>query len=90
VFPHAEVKIFLIADERERAARRHRDLVARGENIPFDEVLTNQQLRDQRDATRSVGALVKASDAVEVSTDGLMPEDVIARLEEIVRAKRCK
>jgi cytidylate kinase len=87
VFPDAEVKIFLTADERERAERRHRDLVARGENIPFDEVLTNQQLRDKRDATRSVGALVKARDAIVVSTDGMAPDDVVDRLEQIVRTK---
>jgi cytidylate kinase len=87
-FPHAECKIFLTADERERAQRRYRDLVAHGENIPFDEVLSNQQLRDERDATRSVGALRKAEDAIEVATDGLTPEEVIGRLEEIVRSKR--
>jgi cytidylate kinase len=87
VFPHAEVKIFLTADEEERAARRHRDLVARGESIPFDEVLANQQLRDQRDASRAVGALVKADDAIEVSTNGLSPEEVITCLEAIVRSK---
>ena len=88
VFPNAEVKIFLTADERQRAERRHRDLVARGENIPFDEVLENQQLRDQRDANRPVGALVKADDAIEVSTDRMTPDEVIARLEEIVRSKQ--
>jgi cytidylate kinase len=88
VFPHAECKIFLTADERERARRRHRDLVVRGENVPFDEVLANQRLRDQRDATRSVGALEKAADAIEVSTDGLTPAEVVARLEELVRTRR--
>jgi cytidylate kinase len=87
VFPHAEVKIFLTADERERAARRHRDLVARGESVAFDEVLANQQLRDQRDASRTVGALIKADDAIELSTDGLSPDEVITRLEQLVRAK---
>ena len=88
VFPHAECKIFLTADEQERARRRHRDLATRGEDIPFDEVLTNQQLRDLRDASRSVGALVKAEDAIEVSTDGLTPDEVIAELERIVRLKQ--
>jgi CMP/dCMP kinase len=88
VFPNAECKIFLTADEHERARRRHRDLAARGEDIPFDEVLENQQLRDQRDASRSVGALLKADDAVEVSTDGLSPDEVIAELERIVRSKQ--
>jgi CMP/dCMP kinase len=87
VFPYAECKIFLVADERERARRRHQDLIARGENISFDDVLANQQMRDHRDATRSVGALRKADDAIEVSTDGLFPEQVIDRLEQIVRSK---
>jgi cytidylate kinase len=88
VFPNAEVKIFLTADERQRAQRRHQDLVVRGEDIPFDEVLANQQLRDQRDATRAVGALRKADDAIEVCTDELTPEEVIARLEQIVCSKQ--
>ncbi len=88
VFPHAECKIFLTADENERARRRHRDLASRGEDIPFDEVLANQQLRDQRDAARPVGALVKADDAIEVSTDGRTPDEVIAELERIVRSKQ--
>lgn len=87
VFPHADCKIFLTADENERARRRHRDLAARGEDIPFDEVLSNQQLRDQRDSARPVGALVKAADAIEVSTDGLSPEEVVAELERIVRSR---
>jgi cytidylate kinase len=88
VFPNAECKIFLTADERERAHRRHQDLASRGEDIPFDEVLENQRLRDERDRARPVGALVKADDAIEVSTDGLSPAEVVARLEEIVRSKQ--
>jgi cytidylate kinase len=88
VFPHAECKIFLTADERERALRRHRDLAARGEVIPFDEVLANQQLRDQRDASRAVGALIKADDAIEFYTDGLTQDEVIAALERIVRSRQ--
>jgi cytidylate kinase len=88
VFPDAECKIFLTADEHERAQRRHRDLLARGEEIPFEEVLANQRLRDQRDLSRSVGALRMADDAIEVSTDGLSPDEVVARLEAIVRSKQ--
>lgn len=88
VFPDAECKIFLTANEQERARRRHGDLVARGEAIPFEQVLENQRLRDQRDASRAVGALRKADDAIEVSTDGLEPDEVVARLEAIVRAKQ--
>ncbi len=88
VFPQAECKIFLTADERERAERRFRDLVGRGEQVSFDEVLSAQHQRDDRDRTRNVGALLKADDAIEVSTSGLSPAEVVARLEEIVRSKQ--
>ena len=83
-FPHAECKIFLTASSRERARRRYEELIGRGESISFDEVLAQQLDRDQRDATRPVGALVKADDAVEVLTDGLTPDEVVERLEQIV------
>jgi cytidylate kinase len=62
--------------------------VGRGEEIPFDEVLANQRLRDERDSSRAVGALRKADDAIEVSTDGLSPDAVVATLEAIVRSKQ--
>lgn len=90
VFPRAECKIFLTAAEEERARRRHADLLNRGENIPFNEVLANQRLRDHRDESRQVGALRKAADAIEVSTDGLSPDEVVAKLEQIVRLKQLK
>lgn len=88
VFPDAECKIFLTADEHERAERRYRDLVGRGEHVTFDQVLDAQHIRDERDRTRPVGALVMADDAIEVSTSGLSPAEVVARLEEIVRSKQ--
>jgi CMP/dCMP kinase len=87
-FPDAQCKIFLVANEEERARRRHGDLLNRGEDIPFEEVLANQRMRDHRDSTRSVGALVMASDAIEVCTDGLSPEEVVSHLEQIVRSKQ--
>lgn len=87
-FPNAECKIFLTASEDVRADRRYRDLVARGEQVTFEEVLAKQQDRDERDRTRPVGALVKAEDAMEVNTDQLTPGEVVDRLEEIVRSRQ--
>ena len=86
-FPHAECKIFLTASPEERARRRCEELKARGEPATFDEVLAQQQDRDRRDAARPVGTLLKAADALEVITDGLTPEEVVGRLERIVRAR---
>ena len=86
VFPDAHCKIFLTATPAERARRRMDDLTARGERIAFDTVLADQTLRDQRDAERSCGPLIRADDAIELVTDGLSPGEVVQRLEAIVRA----
>ena len=86
-FPNAECKIFLTAGPQERARRRLEDLRARGQDIPFEIVLDQQSERDRSDATRSVGPLVRAADAVELSTDGLSPTAVVDRLEQIVRER---
>jgi cytidylate kinase len=85
VFPNAECKIFLTAGEEERARRRFQDLQARGEEVDFEEVLRKQRHRDQRDRERQFGGLIKAPDSIEVLTDGLTPEQVVDRLEQLVR-----
>lgn len=87
VFPQAECKIYLTASPEERARRRARQLADLGEPTTVDEVLRHQNQRDQRDASRAVGPMVAASDAVEVSTNGLTPEAVLDRLEALVREK---
>ena len=86
-FPNAECKIFLTATPLERARRRQADLQARGETVSVDEVLQQQNLRDQQDAEREVGRMAKAEDAVEVITDGMTASGVIDALEAIVRSK---
>jgi CMP/dCMP kinase len=87
VFPHADCKIFLTASAGERARRRQLDLQVRGENVSLEEVLQQQNVRDASDTSRSVGPLVAAADAVHFSTDGLSEEEVVDRLEAIVRDK---
>jgi CMP/dCMP kinase len=87
VFPTAECKIFLTASPEERARRRLRDLQSRGETATLAQILAEQQRRDHEDATREVGPLVRADDAIEVLTDGLNEEEVVNRLEELVRGK---
>lgn len=87
VFPQAECKIYLTASPHERALRRHRELAARGEDVPFEQLLAQQNQRDESDASRTVGPLARPADAVELCTDGLSQEEVIDRLEAIVRAR---
>jgi cytidylate kinase len=87
VFPHAECKIYLTASPEERARRRTKELVSRGQSTTVEEVLAAQNRRDASDSSREVGPLVPASDAIEVATDGLSPDEVLDRLEELVRGK---
>ena len=83
VFPHAECKVYLTASPEERARRRTKELLAKGQAASFEEVLRDQNRRDASDAGREVGPLV----AIEVNTDGLSPKQVLDRLEQIVREK---
>lgn len=87
VFPRAECKIFLTASPAERARRRLRDLKEHGETVSYEEVLSDQNERDRRDANRAVGPLKPADDAIEFNTDGLSPDEVVDGLEALVRAR---
>lgn len=85
-FPNAPCKIFLTASPEERARRRFGELQTKGVKATFEAVLAQQIERDERDANRTVGALIQAPDAVVVCTDKLTGEQVVDRLEAIVRS----
>jgi cytidylate kinase len=87
VFPHAQCKLFLTASPQERARRRLREIEARGEKTTLEEVLADQESRDQRDSSRDVGPLVPAEDAAIICTDGMGPREVVDHLEMLVRAR---
>lgn len=88
VFPDAECKIFLTASDEERARRRLEDLRRQGEEATLESVLSQQRERDRQDRSRPVGALSQAVDAIVVDTDGMTQEQVIARLEALVRQRQ--
>ncbi|MBX3414991.1 MAG: (d)CMP kinase [Pirellulales bacterium] len=87
VFPDAACKIFLTASPEERARRRQAEMAQRGDAPTLAEVLARQNERDASDAARDVGPLRAADDAIEVLTDGLSFEQVIDRLEALVRSR---
>ena len=80
VFPDAEFKFFLTASAEERAERRHRELVEKGQSVSFEEVLEDIKQRDYRDMTRRLNPLRKAEDALEIDTTGLSIEDVTDKI----------
>jgi len=87
VFPSAECKIYLNASDEVRAQRRYEDLISRGEQVTLAEVLEKQLQRDKRDLEREFGGLRKAAESIEVFTDGLTADEVVARLEQLARTK---
>ncbi|MDX1934357.1 MAG: (d)CMP kinase [Capsulimonadales bacterium] len=88
VMPTAQVKVFLTASPEERAARRHADLLARGNSVNLEDVRAEQDARDHRDATRTVAPLVPAPDAVLLKSDDLPPELVVDEIMEIIDDRR--
>ena len=65
VFPNAELKLFMTASADKRATRRYKELIDRGDDVSFDDILFNVQERDRIDSTRKDSPLVKADDAIE-------------------------
>ena len=87
VFPNADVKIFLVADAKERANRRYKELVAKGENVRIEEIYENILKRDEIDSTRKESPLKKADNAIEVDTTSKNIEEVKNEILNIVRKK---
>lgn len=85
VFPGAARKFFLTADPRERARRRHHELLARGEIVSLEDVLAAQEARDRRDAARDLGPMVPAPDALVLDTTYLDLSQVVDLMEGEVR-----
>ncbi|MFA9271768.1 (d)CMP kinase [Svornostia abyssi] len=81
VCPTAEVKVFLTADDTERARRRAAELGA-----DVEAVLADQRVRDERDRGRADSPLVPAGDAIELDTTGLTIDEVVARIGELAAA----
>lgn len=87
-FPEAECKFYLIADPRERAVRRQKELAAKGQIVAVEELLEQQTRRDERDANREFGAMKPATDATEVDTTQLELADVVSHLESLVQSRQ--
>lgn len=75
VFPQAEVKIFMVADETVRVERRFREMFDKNPNITIDEIKANIEMRDYIDSHREVSPLRKAADAIELDNTNLSEKE---------------
>lgn len=84
VFPDAELKIFMTSSATTRAQRRYDELVAKGDDVSFEEVLKNVEERDYIDTHREDSPLIMADDAVEIDNSHLDRKEQFELVLELV------
>ena len=87
VFPDAELKLFMTASADKRATRRYKELLDRGDNVNYEEILHNVQERDRLDSTREDSPLTKASDAIEFDNSDMGLKEQFERIMTLVNAR---
>ena len=87
VLPNAQVKIFLTADDTERAMRRYKELQEKGSTVTYQEVLDDLRIRDYNDSHREIAPLKPADDSVIVNTTDMTLEESINKIVETVEEK---
>ena len=85
VLPEADLKIYMDASAEERARRRYKEIVDRGEAADYDEILKKMIERDRLDSTRAVAPLRPADDAVILDTDTMNEEQVYTHILEMCK-----
>jgi CMP/dCMP kinase len=88
VCPDAEVKLFITAAPEERARRRHRELLNRGEPAEYQTILDDIRRRDERDMSRSTAPLKAAADAMTLDTTDLDAEAAFRAALDLVESRR--
>lgn len=87
ILPDAQVKIFMHADPKIRAERRHKELLAKGKNVTFEEVYNDMCLRDKNDSSRAVAPCVPAEDAVIFDNGNLDENETVEAAIKIIKEK---
>ena len=90
VFPDADVKFYVDAHPRQRAARRQEELAQRGVSADLDTIEREIRARDHADSTRAESPLVRAGDAIHLDTTELGLEEVVRRMLAAVEAARSR
>lgn len=87
VLPNAEVKIFLTARAEVRAERRYNELLERGQEVDFDQILADVIRRDEQDMNRPVAPLKPAEDSIILDTSGNTFEQSLELLYNTVKER---
>ena len=87
ILPNAEVKIFLTASPEARATRRYKELIEKGEDVKYEDVLNDVITRDYNDSHREIAPLKQADDAVLADTTEVDLEGSIELIISIIKEK---
>jgi len=87
VFPDAQIKVFLTANDQVRAQRRFDELVLKGQTPVMEEVVENLRQRDYIDSHREVSPLKRADDSFELDNSFMTLEEEIAWAKGLIRGK---
>ena len=87
VFPDAELKIFMTARPEVRAGRRYEEMLSRGHDVSYEEILNNLSERDNIDENRAVAPLRKASDAVLLDNSDMTVDDQVEWFRDQMRRR---
>lgn len=85
VLPNADVKIFLFASPECRAERRYKELIEKGEEVSFDDVLADVNQRDYQDSHREIAPLKPSEDSVMADTSKINLEESIQLIIDIIK-----
>lgn len=87
ILPDAEVKIFLTASPEARARRRYIELTEKGQDVKYEDVLREMELRDGNDRNRAVAPAVPAADAIHFDNSDMTVEEGVTAILDILKEK---
>jgi cytidylate kinase len=87
VLPEAEIKIYLEASLDERARRRYREFIGRGEQVDLKQIKKAMAKRDRIDSTRQTAPLRPAEDAIVINSDNMSQEELFQFVKKLIENK---
>jgi cytidylate kinase len=84
VFPEADKKFFMVANQEERAQRRHDEIKVKHPEVTYEKIYEQLQQRDFEDENRAVSPLVPAKDSIQLDTTNMSIDDVVAQMIEMI------
>ena len=87
ILPDAEIKIFMTASNEARAKRRYKELIAKGEDVKYENVLSEMIERDNNDKNRDIAPAIPAEDAIMMDNSNMSVEENVQAVLSIIKER---